>query len=97
MAGKRDKMFGTRSRSRTETRRFKVSKISHALYATCRKVYVEQRERRDAFLNLQTLDDRMLVHIGLNRRDVEWAAKLPLSKNASRELDALACPNLAVA
>lgn len=51
--------------------------------------YLEQRERRDAFLNLQRLDDRMLADIGLNRLDVEWAANRPLNRNAGQELDAL--------
>lgn len=51
--------------------------------------YLELRDRRDAFLNLQRLDDRMLADIGLERADVEWAADLPLEMNAAQELDAL--------
>jgi len=43
----------------------------------------ELRRRRRAFLNLATLDDRMLDDIGLTRSDVEKVAGLPLEINAS--------------
>ena len=43
----------------------------------------EQRLRRQAFLNMANLDERMLDDIGLTRGDVETAASLPLEINAS--------------
>jgi len=51
--------------------------------------YLELRDRRDAFLQLQRLDDRTLADIGLNRADVEGVARLPLEVNAAHELEAL--------
>ena len=49
-----------------------------------------QRIDRDAFRHLLSLDDEMLADIGVNRADVEWASNLPLSFNASQELERLA-------
>ena len=43
----------------------------------------ERRERRRAFLNIASLDDRALADIGLTRGEVETAARLPLEINAS--------------
>lgn len=43
-------------------------------------------ERRDAFKNLQRLDQRTLKDIGLTQSDVTWASKLPLDQNAACEL-----------
>lgn len=44
---------------------------------------VEQRQRRQAFLHMSSLDERALDDIGLQRSDIETAAKLPLEINAS--------------
>jgi uncharacterized protein YjiS (DUF1127 family) len=44
------------------------------------------RERRDAFANLLTRDDRTLSDIGVLRDEVEWAAGLPFYVDAARAL-----------
>ncbi|MGI9350782.1 MAG: DUF1127 domain-containing protein [Rhizobiaceae bacterium] len=51
-----------------------------------RKLRVQRRVDRDAFKTLLSLDDRSLADIGVTREDVLWANKLPLSQNASHEL-----------
>lgn len=51
-----------------------------------RKVRREQRDARDAFLNLLTLDDRLIEDAGLTRYDVERAARLPLHVDAAEIL-----------
>lgn len=48
--------------------------------------YEEFRDRRDSFKALLLLDERMLEDIGMTRGDIRWAARLPLSVNASLEL-----------
>lgn len=50
----------------------------------------EQRDARDAFLNMLTLEDKILDDIGVTREDVKWAASLPIAVNASRALFARA-------
>lgn len=56
------------------------------------EAYRQDRIRRDAFLNLLCLDDKILDDIGLTRAEVECAARLPLRVNAS---DVLAAEALA--
>ena len=48
------------------------------------------RDARDAFLNMLTLEDKILDDIGITREDVKWAASLPVEVNASRALFARA-------
>ena len=50
----------------------------------------QQRIDRDAFRHLLTLDNEILDDIGVSRADVEWASSLPLTFNASQELERLA-------
>lgn len=50
----------------------------------------KRREDRDAFRQLLKLDDTLLKDIGVNKADVLWASELPLSVNASVELQNLA-------
>ena len=52
------------------------------------ETYRQNKERRDAFLNLLRLDDKILDDIGLTRAEVEFAARLPLRLNASDVLAA---------
>ncbi len=51
---------------------------------------IQRRIDRDAFLRLMVLDDAMLKDIGVKREDVIWASQLPLSVNASLELEKIA-------
>ncbi len=46
-----------------------------------------QRLNRSAYLTLLYTDDRLLKDIGIDRADVEWAAKLPLDRNAALEIE----------
>ena len=48
-----------------------------------------RRIDRDAFRHLLKLDDSLLQDIGVTRADVEWAARLPLSQDASDALQLL--------
>lgn len=52
--------------------------------------YLDQRrhdkEQRDAFKTLLTLEERLLDDIGLTRDDVEWASRLPVHVNAANAL-----------
>lgn len=48
--------------------------------------YRELRRDRAAFGNVARLDDRLLEDIGVTREEVEWAARLPLARNAARAL-----------
>ncbi len=50
-------------------------------------VYRKHREDRAAFQHLLALDDRMLSDIGVTRADVQDVNALPLSVNASIELE----------
>lgn len=50
----------------------------------------QRRIDRDAFRRLVTLDDAALRDIGVTRQDVIWAGELPLSQNASLELEKVA-------
>jgi uncharacterized protein YjiS (DUF1127 family) len=59
--------------------------------------YREDRLRRDAFLNLLTLDDATLDDIGVTREEVNWAARLPLEINAARALRGRTRPGAALA
>lgn len=49
--------------------------------------FQKQRESRDAFKHLLSLDDNLLRDIGVSRADVEWAASLPYSTNAASALN----------
>ena len=44
-----------------------------------------QREARAAFLHMAQRDDRLLADMGLTREDVDWAARLPIERNAAVE------------
>jgi len=59
--------------------------------------YREDRLRRDAFLNLLTLDDVTLDDIGVTRDAVNRAARLPLEVNAARALQCRARAGAALA
>lgn len=48
----------------------------------------EQRDARDAFKTLLTLDDRLIEDAGLTRYDVERAAELPLHIDAAATVQA---------
>lgn len=50
----------------------------------------QNRERRDAFLNLMRLDDQILDDIGVTRAEVACVARLPLRWNAADVLAAKA-------
>lgn len=52
------------------------------------EAYRRDKIKRDAFLNLLCLDDKILDDIGLTRAEVERAARLPLRVNASHVLAA---------
>ncbi|MBX2837615.1 MAG: DUF1127 domain-containing protein [Gammaproteobacteria bacterium] len=54
------------------------------------KTRIQRKIDRDAFSHLVSLDDALLKDIGVTRADVEWAMKLPLSINASDQLQILA-------
>lgn len=45
----------------------------------------ERRVNRATFLRLRDLDDRQLRDIGLTRGEVDWAASLPLWRDAGLE------------
>ncbi len=51
-----------------------------------RQLRKQQRVDRDAFAHMLTLNDHILNDIGVTHEDVIWASKLPLSKNAAKEL-----------
>lgn len=55
-----------------------------------RRLNKQRRIDRDAFRRLIALDDAMLKDIGVKRDDVIWASQLPLSVNASLELEKIA-------
>jgi len=61
------------------------------------KVWFQTRQRqridRQAFDSLLGLDDKMLHDIGVSRSDVVWASRLPVSANASAELEIIARQN----
>ncbi|MCT8971171.1 DUF1127 domain-containing protein [Microbaculum marinisediminis] len=44
---------------------------------------IERRQQRRTFMTMAALDDRILDDIGLTRRDIEYAAGLPMQINAS--------------
>jgi len=50
----------------------------------------ERRLDREALKSLLTMDDKTLKDIGINRGDVQWASKLPLSTSATTELEIIA-------
>jgi uncharacterized protein YjiS (DUF1127 family) len=50
----------------------------------------QNRDRRDAFLNMLRLDDNILDDIGVTRAEVDAAARLPLHLNAADALTATA-------
>ena len=68
-----------------------VSLISRAAqkFADARKLRAQRKLDREAFNTLLSLDDRSLADIGVSRQDVLWASRLPLSQNASHELQLL--------
>jgi len=47
----------------------------------------QRRLDRDSFRNMLALDDATLKDIGVKKSDVIWASQLPLSLNASLELE----------
>lgn len=49
--------------------------------------YLENFQARRVVRKLLTLDDHLLRDAGMNREDVAWAARLPLSVNAALALD----------
>ena len=49
-----------------------------------------QKDARTAFMNMLTLEDKILDDIGVTHEDVKWAASLPIEVNASRALFARA-------
>ena len=53
----------------------------------------QRRIDRLAFQHMLTLDDSTLRDIGVSRNDVIWASNLPLSANASLELQKLSLGN----
>ncbi len=61
-----------------------VEAVSHAW-----EVRRQRRINRDAFKTLLRMDDRSLADIGVTRDEVVWASRLPLSYNASAELEKL--------
>lgn len=52
--------------------------------------YEEFKDRRNSFKTLLQLDENMLEDVGMTRGDIRWAARLPLSVNASLELRKIA-------
>ena len=52
-----------------------------------RKLKKQQRLDRDSFRNMLALDNATLKDIGVRKSDVIWASQLPLSLNASLELE----------
>ena len=50
----------------------------------------KHRENRAAFNHMLTLDDNLLNDVGVTRANVEWAAGLPISVNASQALEDVA-------
>lgn len=67
----------------------KISKLWDRFKAQ-RALVKQQKIDREAFAHLANLDDTMLKDIGVSRADVIWASKLPLSQNASLELENIA-------
>lgn len=53
----------------------------------------QQKLDRAAFQHLKVLDERTLMDIGLRKEDVLWADSLPLSCNASQELEKICRSN----
>ena len=63
-----------------------------SLYQSIESYFKRQKQyrvNRAAFLNLLEKDDRTLADIGIDRTDVENAARLPLNQNAAKALDQL--------
>lgn len=54
----------------------------------------QQRQDREAFLNLLGREEWMYRDMGIHKADVEWAAHLPMHINAARELEALRSRNM---
>ncbi len=54
------------------------------------KLLNTRRIERAAFEQLLKLDDSTLSDIGVSKADVIWASKLPLSQDASKELELIA-------
>jgi hypothetical protein len=53
-----------------------------------------RRADRAAFMNLLEKEEWVYRDMGIHRGDVEWAARLPLHINASRELEKLRARNM---
>ena len=80
-----------------------ANSIASRIFATLTKLaerfvqHLEQRKQRqidrDAFNHLLDLDESILDDIGVTRFDVIEASKLPLSKNASNELEKVSKQN----
>ncbi len=71
----------------TSVRNFLVRRYDN--WRERRRTRRAQKEARDAFQHVLTLDDHMLDDLGVTRANVEWAANLPLSQSASLELQRL--------
>lgn len=65
--------------------------VSHLVGAI--RTYRQRKLDRAAIEYMLGLEDHMLDDIGLTRRDVEWANRLPLSVNAATELELKAMVN----
>ena len=49
----------------------------------------QQRQDREAFLNLLGREEWVYHDMGISKADAEWASRLPLHINAARELEAI--------
>lgn len=58
------------------------------IVAAIRRRYARRRDRA-AFMALLGKEDWVYGDLGISRADVEWAARLPLHVNATRELERL--------
>lgn len=56
----------------------------------------QQKLNRQAFLNLVGKEDWVYDDLGLSAADVEWAARLPLDRNAAQELEKRRCDGLKI-
>lgn len=70
-----------------------AARLAEKIIGKLRNQYQIRKQRRidrDAFNRLVTLDESALKDIGITRADVLWASQLPLSVNASLELEKIA-------
>jgi uncharacterized protein YjiS (DUF1127 family) len=64
-----------------------------AMIKTAIERRIQRTTDRQAFSHLLALDQHTLDDIGITRDDVFWASRLPLSINASHELEKIARSN----